>query len=149
MQRDMMNHRSDDLADLSDLRVVFVEDEDDLRELSTEVLRASGAHVAEARSVAEAILLVESWRPDVLVSDLGLQGENGVELIRRVRSLPAGRGRAVPAIALTGWTALEDARVALRAGFQVHVAKPIDAWMLTHAVANVAGLPIPETDTLS
>jgi CheY-like chemotaxis protein len=88
--------------------------------------------------MTEALLLVQSWRPDVLVSDLGLGGEDGVELIRRVRALPVSLGGLVPAIALTGRTAMEDARAALLAGFQVHVAKPIDSWLLTHAVANVA-----------
>jgi CheY-like chemotaxis protein len=130
------------LADLRDLRVLFVEDEDDARELAAVALREGGADVAEARSLGEAISLMHSFRPDVLVSDLGLGGDDGVELIRRVRALPRKFGGAVPAIALTGRTRIEDCCAALGAGFQVHVAKPIDVWFLTHAVANVAGLEI-------
>jgi len=132
----------DALADLRDLRVLFVEDEDDVRALAAIVLRDRGAHVAEARSLSEAISLLHSFRPDVLVSDLGLEGEDGVALIRRIRALPRELGGAVPAIALTGRTRIEDRCTALGAGFQVHVAKPVDTWLLTHAVANVAGMEI-------
>jgi CheY-like chemotaxis protein len=132
----------DALADLRDLRILFVEDEDDARALAAIVLRGRGADVAEARSLSEAISLMHSFRPDVLVSDLGLDGDDGVELIRRIRALPRELGGAVPAIALTGRTRIEDCCAALGAGFQVHVAKPIDTWLLTHAVANVAGLEV-------
>jgi hypothetical protein len=136
-----MYDEEDAPADLTDLRVLFVEDEDDARDLGVRALRRSGADVAEARSLTEALSLVLSWRPDVLVSDLGLAGEDGVELIRRIRALPRESGGCVPAIALTGRAEIADSHAALRAGFQVHVAKPIDASFLTHAVANVVGLP--------
>jgi CheY-like chemotaxis protein len=129
-------------ADLSDLRVLFVEDDDDARELGAQALRLSGAHVTEARSLDEAVSLVRLGLPDVLVSDLGLGEEDGIDLIRTIRALPYDAGGNVPAIALTGRAAIADSHAALRAGFQVHLAKPIDPWFLTHAVANVLGYPV-------
>jgi CheY-like chemotaxis protein len=78
----------------------------------------------------------------VVVSDLGLGHEDGVDLIRRIRALPEGSGGRVPAIALTGRVTLSDTYAALRAGFQVHVAKPVSVEFLTQAVANVVGLTV-------
>ena len=130
------------MADLSGLRVVIAEDDDDARELMIEVLLGCGAEVWSADCADDAIDLVRDERPDVLVSDIGLPGKDGYALIRAVRALGADAGGRVPAIALTAYSALEDSRNALRAGYQVHVAKPIDPSLLTHAVANVAGLPI-------
>jgi CheY-like chemotaxis protein len=136
-------HFADDVpADLRDLRVLFVEDDDDARELGADALRLSGAHVTEARSLGEALSLLPSAHPDILVSDLGLGEDDGLDLIRHIRSQPRALGGDVPAIALTGRSAIADSHAALRAGFQVHVAKPIDPCFLTQAVANVVGLPI-------
>jgi CheY-like chemotaxis protein len=129
-------------ADLRDLRILFVEDDDDLRELGADALRLSGAEVSEARSLDEALSLLRSFRPDVLVSDLGLAHEDGIDLIRRIRALPEASGGRVPAIALTGRAAIGDSHAALRAGFQVHVAKPVNLEFLTQAVANVVGLTV-------
>jgi CheY-like chemotaxis protein len=129
-------------ADLRDLRVLFVEDDDDLRIVAADALRLSGAEVSEARSLDEALSLLCSFRPDVVVSDLGLAHEDGIDLIRRIRALPEASGGRVPAIALTGRVATADSHAALRAGFQVHVAKPVNLDFLTQAVANVVGLRV-------
>lgn len=131
-----------DLADLTGIRVLVVEDDAEAREVLSSVIADCGAIVFEAEGASEALALVERERPDVLVSDIGLPGRDGYELLRAVRALGADRGGDVPAIALTGYAAIEDSRDALRAGYQVHVAKPIDPALLTHAVANVAGVPI-------
>jgi CheY-like chemotaxis protein len=136
-----------DLADLTGLRVLVVDDDDDARELLTAVLADCGARVLEVSTAEEAIELVALERPDVLVSDIGLPGTTGYDLIRDVRALGPERGGQVPAIALTGYAAIEDSREALRAGYQVHVAKPIDPSLLTHAVANVAGVSIVDLTT--
>ena len=129
-------------ADLQRLRVLLVEDDDDSRELLVAILADAGAEVEEASNAADAVAVVSAWRPDVLVSDIGLPGRDGYDLLREVRALGEENGGAVPAIALTGFSELEDSRRAIAAGFQVHVGKPIDAALLTHAVANVAGMKI-------
>jgi CheY-like chemotaxis protein len=81
--------------------------------------------------------LVESDRPDVLVSDIGLPDEDGYDLIRRVRAVYSGRD--LPAAALTAFARTEDRKRALLAGFQTHIAKPVDPVELTAAVASLAG----------
>jgi CheY-like chemotaxis protein len=128
-------------VDLSSLHVLLVEDEADGRELMAEVLSAAGAIVAAASSVREAIASFESSRPSILVSDIGMPGEDGYSLIRRIRSMPADRGGQVPAIAVTAYAREEDRLRALGAGFQAHVAKPVDPADLLRTVARMAGLP--------
>jgi CheY-like chemotaxis protein len=128
----------ENLADLSGIRVLVVEDDIDAREMLEEVLAGQGAEVRGAGNGADAVALVGSWRPDVLVSDIGLPDMDGYALIRRVRELGADAGGEVPAIALTGYADVEDSRRALAAGYQVHVAKPIDSSLLTRAVVDVA-----------
>jgi PAS domain S-box-containing protein len=130
-----------DMADLRGLRVLIVDGDDDARELLAAVLAECGARVWHTADTDEAIAIVERERPDVLVGDVGPRG-GGCELIREVRALGADRGGAIAAVALTGYVSIEESRNALRAGYQVHVSKPIDTSLLTHAVANVAGVPI-------
>jgi CheY-like chemotaxis protein len=137
----------EELSDLTGLRVVVVEDDEDARELLVGMLIECGAQVDEAASADEAIALVQRVCPDVLVSDIGLPDHDGYYLIRKVRALPPAEGGRVPAIALTGYADLADSRAALRAGYQVHVAKPIDIGLLTQAVANVAGMPVVDLTT--
>jgi CheY-like chemotaxis protein/PAS domain-containing protein len=135
---------SDELneADLTGVRVLVAEADARTRDLLIQLLTDCGAEVATASTGAQALALVERWRPDVLVSDVDLPDDDGFALIRRVRELEPDAGGAVPAIALTGHAELDAGRQALVAGYQVHVAKPIDGSWLTHAVANVAGAPI-------
>jgi CheY-like chemotaxis protein len=83
---------------------------------------------------------LEGWTPDVLLSDIGMPGEDGYELIRRVRSLPDKRGRSIPAAALTAYARDEDRERALAAGFQKHIAKPVRSVELVGVVADLADL---------
>jgi signal transduction histidine kinase/CheY-like chemotaxis protein len=120
-------------------RLLVVEDEPDARELVVVALRAAGAEVSAYGTAGDAFRAVAHGEPfDVVISDIGLPGEDGFELIRKVRSLEGVRGR-LPAIALTAYTRPEDARQVFMAGFHVHLPKPVDAGLLTAAVANLLG----------
>jgi CheY-like chemotaxis protein len=87
----------------------------------------------------EALNLLARWRPDVLVSDIGMPTQNGYDLVRAVRRLAPGEGAQIPALAVTAYAGPEDSRLAVAAGFQFHLAKPIDPIALARAVANLAG----------
>lgn len=124
---------------LADLRILVVEDDEDARDLLVTVLRQQGATVEQAGSCSEALARIEAALPDVLLSDIGLPGEDGYELIQTIRA----RGHlpeALPAIALTAYSRREDQRLALEAGFQAHVAKPVEPAVLITAVAAAAQL---------
>ncbi|HEY9421243.1 MAG TPA: response regulator [Thermoanaerobaculia bacterium] len=124
---------------LTGLRVMIVEDEEDTRELLVTALEQCGAEVAAFATVAAALEAFERGAPDVLLSDLGVPGEDGYSLIRKVRARPSSLGGAVPAAALTAYVRAEDRRQALAAGFQAHLAKPIDPSDLVATVARLAG----------
>ncbi|HTG32474.1 MAG TPA: ATP-binding protein [Thermoanaerobaculia bacterium] len=130
--------RDDPALDLRGIRVLVVDDEPDARETLQQILEHCNAEVRTVGSAAEAMKALESWRPDVLLSDIGMPGEDGYDLIRRVRELPAERGGRTPAAALTAFARGEDRRRALRAGFQMHVAKPVDLQELATVVASLA-----------
>jgi PAS domain S-box-containing protein len=129
--------------DLSGLRILVVDDEPDARELIRRVLVECKAHVVTAGSAPEALDLLDSSQADVLISDIGMPGVDGYELLRHVRSRPPERRGNVPAIALTAFARSEDRTRALRAGFLVHVAKPVEASELVATVAAVAGRARP------
>jgi PAS domain S-box-containing protein len=120
---------------LAKLRVLVVDDERDTRELLTLVLEQCDAIVTTAASAEEALARFESDRFDVLVSDVGMPGEDGLSMIRRIRQLPADRGGRLPAIALTAYARGEDRSQALRAGFNIHLAKPVDPSELVLVIA--------------
>jgi CheY-like chemotaxis protein len=120
-------------------RVLVVDDEADARAVVRRLLEDCGAAVLTAAGAAEAVAMVESERPDVLVSDIGMPGEDGYSLIRRVRALGAERGGNVPALALTAYARAEDRVRAVRAGFQTHVVKPVEPAELITMVASLAG----------
>jgi signal transduction histidine kinase/ActR/RegA family two-component response regulator len=124
-------------ASLTDVRVLVVDDELDARELLTLALTDSGAEVRVAASVSAALAIMNQWKPDVLVSDIGMPSEDGYELIRRVRALGPESGGTIPAVALTGYASEEDATRARVAGFELHLAKPVSP---SELVANVANL---------
>ncbi|HEU4407860.1 MAG TPA: ATP-binding protein [Polyangiaceae bacterium] len=121
------------------LRVLVVDDEPDARELLAAMLAQCKAEVRTASSAAEALELLRAFRPDVLVSDVGMPGEDGYSLLDRVRALAPGEGGRTPAVALTAYARSEDRSRALLAGFNMHVAKPIDPTELLIVLANVAG----------
>jgi signal transduction histidine kinase/ActR/RegA family two-component response regulator len=125
--------------ELAGLRVLVVDDEADARELFAATLAGWGAEVLTAASAAEALALVERERPDALLADIGMPGEDGYALIRQVRALPPERGGRTPAAALTAYARAEDRQRALSAGFQTHMPKPIKAAELAAVVATLAG----------
>jgi signal transduction histidine kinase len=122
---------------LDGLRVLVVDDEPDARELVGTMLAQAGAAVTVAGSSAEAWRALEGPVPDVLVSDIGMPGEDGHALVRRVRASP--RLCRLPAVALTAYAGVEDARRAVRAGFHTHMPKPAEPTVLTAVVASLAG----------
>ncbi|HET9220089.1 MAG TPA: ATP-binding protein [Terriglobia bacterium] len=122
---------------LGGLKGLIVDDEPDTREFVRAVLESCGSEVATASSVAEALDVLEANRLDFLISDLGMPSEDGYALIRRVRELPTERGGDTPAAALTAYARADDRHRALRAGFQVHIAKPIDPETLVSTVARM------------
>lgn len=122
---------------LAGLKVLVVDDEPDARQVIRRVLAGCRAEVAVASSADEAMALLESDRPDVLISDIGLPEEDGYDLIHRIRAVYSGRD--LPAAALTAFARTEDRKRALLAGFQTHIAKPVDPAELTAAVASLAG----------
>ncbi len=124
---------------LSGLRILVVDDEPDSRELFIAALEGCGAEVIAAASVTEALEALERLRPDVLVSDIGMPGVDGYDLIRRVRALESGRGKRLPALALTAYARPEDRARALAAGFDRHAAKPAEPGDLVKTVAAMAG----------
>jgi PAS domain S-box-containing protein len=129
---------SGDVPALAGVRVLVVDDERDAREIISVILGEAGAEMATASSTREALDLVERWKPDVLISDIGMPGESGYDLIRKVRALPAGKGGQTPAIALTAYARVEDRLKILSAGFQMHVPKPIEPMELATVVASLA-----------
>jgi CheY-like chemotaxis protein len=122
---------------LDGFQLLVVDDEADAREFVTTVLEHYGAKVIAVASVSEALEAVERSQPDVLVSDIGMPGENGYSLIRKLRQLEAERGGRIPAIALTAYARSEDRAAAIAAGFQLHISKPVDPAQLAAVVANI------------
>jgi PAS domain S-box-containing protein len=127
------------LPRLDGLRLLVVDDEEDALALVKRVLSAHGAEVHAAASASEALDRLGSLRPDVIVSDIGMPGEDGYSLIRRIRALPPENGGRTPAVALTAYARAEDAQRAFAAGFQIHVAKPVEPVQLANVVANLGG----------
>ena len=123
---------------LDRLRVLIVDDEADTRELLVAALQTYGAIVTAAASVQAAIAILPRSHSDVLVSDIGMPDEDGYSLIRQVRLLPADQGGNIPAIALTAYASAEDQAKALSAGFQAHLAKPVEPENLAAAIARLA-----------
>ena len=125
--------------DLSGVRVLIVDDEPDARDLVRRVLSQCGADVRAAGCATEGLEQVRAFRPHVLVSDIGMPGTDGYQFMRSVRSLPADEGGKTPAIALTAFARSEDRMNAMLAGYQVHVAKPIEPQELAVTVNMLKG----------
>jgi CheY-like chemotaxis protein len=123
---------------LAGVRILIVDDEADARELVSTMLGRCGALVQAASSTSEALSMIETWQPKVLVADIGMEGEDGYDLIQKLRALPAEKGGSIPAVALTAYARIEDRLRALSSGFQVHLAKPVDRNQLAAAVSNLA-----------
>lgn len=131
-----LSSREVSIGKLVNMQLLVVEDDDDARDLLVATLSDEGASVATARSADEALSKLETIRPDVLLSDIGLPGTDGLELIRRVRERHAPE--ALPAIAFTAYSQSEDRDQARKAGFQAHVAKPASPAEVVRLVSEVA-----------
>ena len=130
---------ANDITDrLDGLRILVVDDEPDTRELLKQGLEYCGAKVRVAGSAAEALDEIKMALPDILISDIGMPGSDGYDLIREVRRLPVGRGGKLAAIALTAYTRVEDRLLALRNGYDMHVPKPVELAELVAVAASVA-----------
>ena len=127
------------LPSLEGLKVLVVDDEADTRDLIREVLKECGSEVITSHSAAEALEALERYKPDILISDLGMPDEDGYSLIAKIRALPAERGGHIPAAALTAYARAEDRMRVLRSGFQFHLPKPVDSAELVTVIASLAG----------
>ncbi|HUF91976.1 MAG TPA: ATP-binding protein [Candidatus Limnocylindria bacterium] len=130
--------------DLAGVTVLVVDDEADARDLVALVLTECRAGVVTAGTAEEALAAVERYRPDVMVSDVGMPDVDGYELLKRVRGLGHARGGSLPAVALTAFARSEDRTRALRAGYLLHIAKPVEPTELAAAVASVVGRTGPQ-----
>jgi PAS domain S-box-containing protein len=130
---------ANDITDrLDDLTILIVDDEADTRELLKQGLEYCGAKVRVAGSAAEALNELKLALPDIVISDIGMPGSDGYDFIRKVRRLPAASGGKIAAIALTAYTRIEDRLQALRAGYDMHVPKPVELAELVAVAASVA-----------
>jgi PAS domain S-box-containing protein len=123
---------------LAGLRVMIVDDEPDTREMLRIMIERLGAKVWPCSSASEAFDVLQTWQPDVLVSDIEMPGEDGYELMRRLRQWESTRGRQTPSVALTAYARVEDRVRVLEAGYQIHLAKPVDPAELAVVIATVA-----------
>ena len=112
------------------MQILLVEDDKDSRDMLEMVLALYGIKVESAESAAEALQKMQKLKPDVLISDIGLPGEDGYDLIRKVRALHPGKGGRTPAIALTGYVSVQDRKLAIDAGYEDHIPKPVDPNLL-------------------
>jgi two-component system CheB/CheR fusion protein len=126
--------------DLAGLRIHLVDDDTLGRGMIATLLRSNSATVTESSSATDALKMIDLAPPDVLISYIGVPGENGgYSLIREVRRLDAARGRQTPAVALTAYASPRDRRMALAAGFNTHIPKPVEPSELVEVVAHLAG----------
>jgi PAS domain S-box-containing protein len=123
------------VRDLSNVKVLVVDDEPDARDLINRILSDCNAEVRTASSALQALAAIGEQVPDVLVSDLGMPDIDGFELLARVQALGADRGGNIPAVALTAFARSEDRLKALEAGFRAHISKPVEPSELIATVA--------------
>ncbi|MEG4984315.1 response regulator [Microcoleus sp. BR0-C5] len=135
-----LNDQAQTLPTLTNLQLLVVDDDDDTREFLIALLEDEGAMVRSAASVAGALAALESYWPDLLLSDIGMPEADGYELIARVREMEVLRDGKMPAIALTAYAREEERQQALEAGFQMHLSKPVDINKLIAAIANLTGI---------
>ena len=125
-------------AELGGLRILAVEDDPDGRDMLALLLQAAGANVVAVRSARVALQALDVTRPDVIMTDIGMPGEDGYALVRQLRARESGRGSAIPVVALTGYVRPEDRDRILTAGFQAYIRKPIDVDELVDTLASLA-----------
>lgn len=132
------NSRPGSLPDLKGVSVLVVDDDEDAREILSTVLVQAGASVTKAADTAEALAHLEHQVPTILLSDIGMPGQDGYAFIRELRRREADKGGRVPAVALTAYARSDDRFRALASGFQMHIAKPVEVGELLAVVANLA-----------
>jgi PAS domain S-box-containing protein len=125
---------------LKNLKVLVVDDEADARLLLTVVIENCGAQVTVAQSAREALEALARFRPDIIVSDIGMPDEDGYELMRRIRALSPEQGGRIPAVALSAYAREEDRMNALLAGYHIHIAKPVNPAELIAVIGSLAML---------
>lgn len=121
-------------GDLAGLRIVLVDDENDAREVLTRILSDCGADIVAVESANAALSVLQDREADLLISDIGMPNVDGFQLLQQVRAL----GHQLPAIALTAFARSEDAARALAAGFELHLAKPVEPQTLVASAATVS-----------
>jgi len=126
-----------ELGDLTGIRVLAIDDEEDALTLLRVVLESAGAGVTTVASPMSALEQIEALSPDVLIVDLGMPGMDGFEFIARIRASTNAKIRDVPAAALTAFARSEDRTKALRSGFEMHLAKPVDPGELVASIATL------------
>jgi signal transduction histidine kinase/CheY-like chemotaxis protein len=124
---------------LKGLRILVVDDEVDSRDLVSAILTRCGSEVTCCESAADALKAIRDWKPDLLVSDIGMPNEDGYALIGKMRKMKSKRARQTPAVALTAYVTNEDRERALAAGFRLHVSKPIEPANLVRLIAEAIG----------
>jgi CheY-like chemotaxis protein len=135
---------------LTGIQVLVVDDEIDARDLVKRLLETAGATVSTAGSASEAMEHILAGRPDVLVCDIGMQEEDGYSLIRRLRTIEKKEEGVLPAVALSAYARSEDRTKAIRSGFQIHLAKPVEPTELLAVISSLAGrAAINPSDALS
>jgi signal transduction histidine kinase/response regulator RpfG family c-di-GMP phosphodiesterase len=134
------NHtpRENSNHDLNGVRVLIVDDDIDTCEMLTLALSLLGAEAQASNSVSEAFVSMAKWKPDILLTDINMPEEDGYSFINKLRALTPKKGANIPAIALTALARPEDSEQALSAGFQLHMAKPVNIDELAKAIANLA-----------
>ncbi|MEI7973290.1 MAG: response regulator, partial [Bdellovibrio sp.] len=122
---------------LDGLKALVVDDNVDNLYLFDIILKSLGVEVKTAESAQGCLQILSEFKPDVLISDISMPGEDGYSLIRKIRAKEEIKGGKIPAIALTAYAAPEDIRLALEAGFSGHVAKPVDKQILAQTISKL------------
>jgi signal transduction histidine kinase/ActR/RegA family two-component response regulator len=122
---------------LDQIKLLVVDDEEDTRDLLRAGLTGCGADVRVSSSAEDALNVLHDWNAEVLISDIGMPVVDGYEFIRRVRSLPSDSGGTIPAVALTAYARFEDRLKALRAGYEMHVPKPVELSELVTVILSL------------
>ncbi len=117
--------------------VLVVDDHEDTRELLRTALTNAGADVRACVQSTDALATIKTWKPDCIVSDIGMPGEDGYELIKKVRASKKKNGGRIPAIALTGFASIDDKSKAIAAGYQTHIPKPADLGYLASEIVRL------------
>jgi CheY-like chemotaxis protein len=123
-------------------RVLAVDDDESMQELVATMLLMYGVSVRTADRVSAALTILSDWMPDVVLADIAMPGEDGSALVRRVRALPPPLGN-IPVVALTAHTDLQSVQTAFAAGFDAHLAKPLEPHVLADALSKVLGIRRP------